>query len=192
MTTYLPILQSLLPSGAAWTRDPDAVLTRFLSAVGDGLGQADHRAENLITEADPRTTLEMLVDWERALGLPDPCTGVPETVAGRQRQVYSRWTARGGQSAAYFISLAQALGYVISIGEHRQALCTDPCTVALDPAPWHHVFEVKAPPVTIHELDCVAGGCDEPLRIWGNIALECALSRYAPAHSLVHFLYGDP
>jgi uncharacterized protein YmfQ (DUF2313 family) len=83
------------------------------------------------------------------------------------------------------------LGYQITITEHRQFTCESPCTDALDPPPWHHVWDVNAPAVTITTMDCHAGGCDEPLRTWGNQALECALRRYAPAHSLVRFVYGD-
>lgn len=190
MVDYLPTLQALLPPGAAWSRDPAALLTQILAALADGLAAAHARAEGLGEEADPRSALEMLVDWERALGLPDACTGTPDTVAGRQRLVHARWTARGGQSCAYFTALAEALGYTITITEHRQATCESPCTDPLDPPPWHHVFEVNAPSVTVHTLTCT-GGCDEPLRSWGNQALECALSRYAPAHSLVRFVYGD-
>lgn len=188
---YLQMLQALLPPGAAWSRDPQAILTMVLGGIADGLAQVHARAEGIISEADPRTTLEMLTDWERMLGLPDACTGVPETIAGRQRLVHARWTARGGQSATYYTAVAAALGYTITISEHRQATCESPCTAALDPPPWHHVYEVNAAAVTVAELDCVAGGCDEPLRTWGNQALECALTRLAPAHALVRFVYGE-
>ena len=42
----------------------------------------------LIDESDPRSTLEMLNDWERAFGLPDSCTDAADTLAERQNALH--------------------------------------------------------------------------------------------------------
>lgn len=120
---YLDQLQKLLPRGAAWTRNPDATLTKFLGAWADGLARVDARALQLVEEADPRTTLELLSDWEGFAGLPDPCTVEATTLQERRARLGAKLTTTGGQSRAYFIALAAALGYTITIDEYRPFMC---------------------------------------------------------------------
>ncbi len=45
---YLKTLQSLLPSGRAWTRDPDATLTDVLSVFAFALAQVDRQAHAVL------------------------------------------------------------------------------------------------------------------------------------------------
>lgn len=70
---YLAQLRALMPSGAAWPRHDDARLSQLLSGFSAELARIDGRALQLFDEIDPRTTAEMLLDWERVAGLPDPC-----------------------------------------------------------------------------------------------------------------------
>lgn len=73
-TDYLRQLQSLLPPGPAWPKDDGATLTRLFGALSSELARVDGRAWQLVEEADPRTTGELLADWERSAGLPDICS----------------------------------------------------------------------------------------------------------------------
>lgn len=186
---YTAQLQALLPSGAAWPREPEAALTRLLDALAAELAIIDGRAAQLIEEADPRSTSELLPDWERVVGLPDPCAGDDQTLAGRRERLVQKLTTRGGQSRAYFIRLAAALGYPITITEFRPFTCNSYCDDGLDPDPWRFVWRVNAPAVTIRPFTAESG-CDEPIRAWGNEVLECAISRHKPAHTNVIFGYG--
>lgn len=70
---YLDQLLALLPPGAALVREPGSPLVRVLGVTAAELARVDARAEQLLLEADPQETAEMLSDWERALGLPDIC-----------------------------------------------------------------------------------------------------------------------
>lgn len=197
---YLARLQDLLPTGAVWPRDDDSWLTRLLLGLAGGFSRTRNRAVDLLDQlVDPRNAVELLTDWEAELDLPDPCAGQAETVAERQARAYDKLTARADQRPAYFIARAAALGFTVTVTEHAPAHCQSDCTAALDPDevivggqqwPWRYVFEINAPADTIHELDCVSGGCDEPLRNWGNQILECVLTRIAPAHTLIRFTYG--
>ena len=72
-SAYLSQLIGLLPPGDALAREPGSFLERLLSVPAAELARVDGRVEALITESDPARTTEMLVDWERALGLPDAC-----------------------------------------------------------------------------------------------------------------------
>ncbi len=186
---YTDQLQSLLPRGLAWPREPEAALTRLIGTVGTELANVDRRARNLIEEADPRTTLELLADWERVLGLPDPCAGDVQTLEGRRERVVQKYTMRGGQSRSYLIGLAAALGYEITITEFDPATCESACDTAIYSAEWRFVYRVNAPEVTIRVASCNSG-CDEPLRNWGNEVLECNIRQHTHSHLHVLFSYG--
>lgn len=109
---YRSQLQALLPSGAAWPREPGAILTKTLHAVADELARVDVRADDLLTESDPRSTFELLGDWERAFGLPAACVPAGQTTTERRSALAAKVAALGGQSRAYFLELANAIGYV--------------------------------------------------------------------------------
>lgn len=191
--SYRKQLQGLLPRGLAWPRDMMAGLTSILQAIADELARVDRRGDDLMREANPRTTVEMLPDWERAFGLPDPCitTSDEMTQAERRNILMARITGIGGQSREYFIGVAADLGYVISIDEFRPFRAG--ISVAGDPltnGDWVFTWRVNAPPVTIIPFLAGAGAAGEPLRTWGNEQLECTLSRLKPAHTILQFAYG--
>ena len=70
---YTQILQALLPQGRIWPRDSEATLTNLLQSWADEMARVDGRADDLMDEVDPSTTLEMLSDFERVCGLPGKC-----------------------------------------------------------------------------------------------------------------------
>ncbi|MBF0248045.1 MAG: DUF2313 domain-containing protein [Alphaproteobacteria bacterium] len=188
---YLAQLQQLLPSGAAWPRDDDAVLTQLLRAMAARLAAAHGRTGDLADELDPRTARELLADWERVLGLPDACSATTDTVGERQAMCHAKLTATGGQSAGYFIDLAQRLGYAVTITEYRPfragaSRAGDPCCSA----DWRFVWDVNAPATTVRPFRAGEGSAGEPLRSWGNEILECAIGQTKPAHTNVNFTYG--
>lgn len=187
---YLSLYQGLLPVGGAWPREPQATLTKVLSAEADELTRIHNRAVDLLDEADPRDTTEMIGDWERVTALPDKCSAAyVTTLQERRAAVVARLTARGGQSRAFYIALAAALGYTVAITEFRPFTCETPCANAIYDEAWRFTWRVDAPEVTIREFSC-ASPSDEPLRKWGNELLECAIRRVKPAHTNVLFGYG--
>ena len=81
-------------------------------------GDFEQRASLLLeVESDPRITIELLPDWERNWGLPDPCFPSATTIAERQRMLVLHMTWVGGQSRQYFIDLMAWLGYTVQIEE---------------------------------------------------------------------------
>jgi uncharacterized protein YmfQ (DUF2313 family) len=187
--TYRQLLTGLLPQGDAWSREPGSVLGRLLEGFGAEPARAHNRLLDLLDEADPRTTLELLPEWERFAGLPDPCSGLAPSLAGRREQLTAKVTQRGGQTPAYFIGLAASLGFVVTITEFPAFDCGSDCDAAVNGPAWLFAWQVNAPETTISEMGCESF-CDEPLRHWGNEPLECALSRLKPAHTHVMFAYG--
>lgn len=187
---YLRQQQALLPPGPALSRDSGSVITAVLQIFADTWARLHNRAVDMLDEADPRTTRELLTDWERVAGLPDSCFGTEQTVQERRAALVAQLTARGGQSPAYFIEIAGRLGYEVTVTEYRPfragSLSGDP----LCDDEWWFVWQINAPATTIREFSAGISSAGEPLRKWGNEPLECTVVRYEPAHTLVKFSYG--
>jgi uncharacterized protein YmfQ (DUF2313 family) len=117
---YAEVLSELLPIGQAWPRDEGEALMQVVRGLCQIWGDFEVRASTLLeTESDPRITNEMLPDWERNWGLPDPCYQEPTTVPERQRALVQRMTIEGAQSREFFIGVAAYIGYAITISEFR-------------------------------------------------------------------------
>ncbi|MBR0879609.1 uncharacterized protein YmfQ (DUF2313 family) [Bradyrhizobium barranii subsp. barranii] len=118
---YRDAFLELLPQGQAWPKHSiDSVLWQAVDGLCKYWGYVDSRAADLLEiESDPRKTLELLPDWERNWGLPDPCYAHPLTIAERQRELVMRMTLLGGQSRQFYIDAAAYIGYDISITEYR-------------------------------------------------------------------------
>ena len=186
---YLSQLQALLPPGAAWPREDGQTLTEFLHALAEEFARIDGRASDIIREMDPRTVIEMLTDWERAYGLPDPCTQAADTIPERINVLYEKVIRVGDQSPQYFIDVAAQLGFEITITEFFPFTVGSLANELLYGQAWRFAWRVNAPAETVTLFD-MRSGVDEPLRDWGNEILECVISRLKPAHTHVQFAYG--
>ncbi len=188
---YQQLLFALLPQGAVWPRDPDSTLGQTLAALAEEMARVDARALDLLDEADPRTTYELLPDWEQTCGLPDACAGLGASLQERRAAVVARVTHRGGQSPAYFQDLAASLGYAATVSEHRPfraglGRSGDPVYGADWVFAWRVTTSQAAPRVLFRAGQSAAG---ERLASWGLEPLECAVRAAAPAHTHVIFSY---
>jgi len=186
---YLAALQALLPSGLAWPRDAEAELTHLLDAIAAEFERLDGRADTLLNDADPRTTYEMLADWERIAGLPSACmAGISQSVAERRDALLAALTERGGQSRAYFIAIAAKLGYTITITENRTRRCGFLCGTPFGGSDWQLTWDINAPLNTVRRRACGAP-CGEAFGTWQNTLLECLINDDKPAHTAVRYIY---
>ena len=210
-TTFAHALMSLLPSGEIWPRTPNSVLVRAVSALAQVTGRWASRCGNLlIIEAYPPSSLEMLPDWERVLGLPEPCLPMADpTISERQQQVAEKLARRPGrQDGDYFVGLAAALGYAITITEYIPAQCgITQCGVssASAKAPYsisgagcgtpaiRYVWSitVTGPRLTWFAAGGGGGraGLDPHVRIRSAEDLACLLGKIRPAHTRLVFNY---
>jgi uncharacterized protein YmfQ (DUF2313 family) len=185
---YARAALGLLPPGAAYPRDLDSTRGRLFAALGEGLADIEAALEQLLLERSPRTAFLLLREWEISLGLPDECSASAETIAERRAAAHARWIATGGQSPAYFEMVAKALGYDVTITQHRarwfgrrrfgefyggedmQFVMTVACTKGtIRPRTYGQAFH------------------GEPFTRWGNEPLVCMMRRLAPAHMTVIF-----
>lgn len=190
---YIELLKGLLPRGLAWTRELGTYFHKMLEAMAEEFARYDVRiGTDLINEADPSTTLELLSDWERVVGLPDPCSEeVSETVALRRSDVIRKLNARGGQSRQFFIDLAAGFGYTITISDilpfrSGRNRCGDRCY----DKDWQFVWLVHSPTIISKYFLCGDGRCGDRLRVWRDVELECVINGKKPAHTRVFFTYG--
>lgn len=190
--SYRQMLQGLLPPGEAWTREADSILGRVLAAAGDGLARAHGRALDLLDERDPRSTTELLTDWERVAGLPDECAPDDLTTAERREQLHSRLAGTGGQTVAYLKSVAADLGFDVEIRDDFPVATARSLKAgdALYGPAWGYALRVTAPSQSIRVFQAGRNAAGDPLRVWGREALmECVIRRDAPAHSPLYFQY---
>ena len=190
---YLEQLKTLLPPGQAFPREAGSTLHDLLDGMSIELARVDGRGEALPAEANPASTSELLGDWERVAGLPDKCSGVlEETLQGRKAALLTKLTSTGGQSAAYFIELAAALGYTVTIEEFRPFRAgVSRAGDALTNGAWAYTWLVRAPAVSITEFRAGLSAAGERLRTWGNDTLECKINQLKPAHTIALFAYGE-
>lgn len=143
-------------------------------------------------EADPRSTYDLLEEFEQAYGVPDLCSELELTVADRRLALLGKIAEVGGQTPAYFESIARALGYADAhVVEYLPMTCVDECTDALSGDGWRNCWAIRsASPTRVTYLDC-AGPCTEPLANWALIEpLQCVINRLKPAHTLCYFDFG--
>jgi uncharacterized protein YmfQ (DUF2313 family) len=206
---YAQALLNLLPYGQAWPRHPFSTLVQTINGLANYWGFVDGRAADLLErESDPRATFELLPDWERNFGLPDPCLSNPPTdLRSRRIALVAKMTMLGAQSRQFFIDVAAKLGYRITITEYVPYMCgisrcgdtrgrfnpDDPTRYywTLGPAEKRFYWTVHVDSLGLYKFYVASNqvGIDRLLRIGTATDLECILNRWKPAHTQIIFDY---
>jgi len=214
---YTQAFLRLLPTGQAWPRAPDSTLARAVDGLCQYWGFVDGRAADLLErESDPRITFELLTDWEKAWGLPDPCFPAATTVGERQRMLVLYMTWFGAQSRAYFHALMEFIGFSINdIKEFSPFMAglsqvgeTRPLTFAggvnaidesknfrwyIGPPEQRFAWSVNmgTPSITWFRAASGQAGVDPHVRVGVPDDLQCLLNRWKPAHTDLIFDLSD-
>lgn len=167
---FLFSLRGLLPFGVMWSRDGDTILNSLLRALSYSFTFIVRRAVNLIDEADPRTTTEMLPDWERLLALPD-CVPGPTLLEDRRGAAVTRLRGSLSSSIPNLIAAAATIGYTITITTFKPFVAGSAAGDSLTQHPWQFVWQVETP----------HGSAD--------VLLECILEQRSPRHTSLQFYY---
>jgi uncharacterized protein YmfQ (DUF2313 family) len=215
---YAQQFLTLLPQGQAWPREPDSTLSRACDGLSQYWGFVDGRAADLLErESDPRQTIEILPEWEKAWGLPDPCFPSATTIAERQLMLVLFMTWMGGQSRQYFKDVAEWVGYTIEIKEFAPFMCgvsqvgdtrmPPPASPITDqnfrwyigPPEQRFVWTVNVGQVGLTWFRAASGqaGVDHHLEFSIPDELICLLTRWKPAHTFIvpdfsYLAYGGP
>jgi len=188
---YADQLELLLPPGRLEAHPVGPNTRALIEAIAEEFARTHERVVQLAAEQAPRSTSEMISDWEKTLGLPDACVGGSNSIDERRAQIMSRLAVQGGNSRAATTALALALGYPITIEEHivlRVGFRVGDRTYGvLGGWPW--TFTVHAPVATARFFYAGSSGAGDPLSSFSNTPLECSIQRTAAAHAHVLFSY---
>lgn len=190
---YVGQIKALLPPGVAWNRDDvSSTCALMIECWAWELTRIDARIQSLIEEADPRTCIETFNEWLIQWGVPDPCLElwgamtnaglVPEVL---RKALVQKISEPGGNSLGFFVRLAKAYGYDITIFDrsgsfHVMSYITDPISAKVKPHHWYALVYKGGGTVTWHNTK---GDATEPIAWWGDKIIECLLRRYCPAHT---------
>ena len=193
---YLRLLQSLLPKGKAWNRDEGSVLTEFLYGQADEFARVDERSNDLLQERDTRYTSELLVDHETDLGLPDECSPDSQTIQERRAAAHGRLISLGGQSPAYFIDLALAYGWTVTITEYSAFICGEHaagegCGDSDNFFYWKVTITIGGGNIIYFAAGESESG-DLLSFLSGSNTMLCYFEKYKPAHTVLIWEYDGP
>ena len=167
----LESLAGLMPQGKAWPRDLDAEETRLVLALSHEYSRVRRRGRRLLEELDPRTTFELLTDWERVYGI-TPASGA--TIASRRQALWAKMLRRMGQTKAHYTALAASVGANdVEFSGYPIATCASACTASLYDWHWRSAW-----------LTTVYGAVD-------HSALESAFLAARQLHTYPLFTYAD-
>lgn len=182
-------LKKLLPYGPAWDTEESLLADKMVEAWAQEYARIHADIERLVEEADPRTTLELLSDYERIFGLPTDCmVGIDQTIQQRRNALIAQMVSVGGQSRAYFTALAAAAGYTISITEFSPHTFLADFAYPFYGTDWAYAWQVNGVSFGVVIYFFFNGGFNEPFASWDANLLTCLINRFKPAHTVVLYI----
>lgn len=206
---YLTLLRNLLPPGRLWRPLDQPVFNSLLQSKAVEFCRVEERVADLLREADPRQSDELLDEWEDLLGIPDECTESDRTLSERRSQIVQKLTNVGGLSAEFYEFLAAQLGFSVTVENrldflagrgragdalwnyfNRTFVAGSTAGTALKEVGWRFYFNVEMPVAAaeVFEAGDVAG---TPLREFTNPLIECTIRKLKPAHAGVTFTFKE-
>lgn len=121
---YVALIKNLLPPGPAWPRDDEtSPLAVVIEEIADLCAALDRQACELVEESDPETCAQSFLSWENDWGLPDECVTAfseeEQTMSSRRNLLVFKASLQGGQSAAFFESVALLFGRRVTVEDMR-------------------------------------------------------------------------
>jgi len=171
-TDYAAAMRMLLPRGKVWPTDSSSTQSKVIDGLAITAQRSDSAAVDLVTGAFPSTADQLIPEWNKTLGLPDSGLGTITSTSVNRQQILTKLTATGGQSIAYFQSLASALGFTISITEFVRHTVSTPVSQPINGIYWPFGWKVTVLSSTT------------PSNLQ---SLKAIFNRYKPAHTVLYF-----
>ena len=92
-------------------------LRDLLKGLSQEFVYVNDKLNEILNEHDPRITTKFIGEWEKALGIPDDCIKVAETLEERRLNILLKIKASGLTTKQDYIDLAELAGLEIEI-EH--------------------------------------------------------------------------
>ena len=110
------------------------------------------------------------------------------TTQERRARILARLIERFEPTPAAIIGLAARLGSTVTLSEFRPHDCEMGCEAPVLDEAWAHAFQVAGGAQQVVEFTC-EDTSETPLSQWRTGAYECAIRRFAPAHTVPIFSY---
>ena len=189
---FLRQFMDLPPPGRAFSRDMDSVRSQVFTPPANALASLHAGAMRLLDrEGSPYYAIDLLPEWEAEYGLPDPCSAPNASIPQRRAALLAKIAAIGGQSPEYFISVAAAMGYTITVQEITPLRLGsfrfgDP----LAGPGWQYVWRVIVPSITVRSFTLGSSALGDRFATVSASDLQCRLNALKPAHTLLQFVFG--
>jgi len=110
------------------------------------------------------------------------------TTQERRQRILARLIERFEPTPAAIVGLAARLGDSVTLTEFRPHTCEDSCEAPVLDEPWAHAFQIAGGAQQVVEFTC-EDTSETPLSQWRTGRYECAIRRFAPAHTVPIFTY---
>lgn len=190
---FLQAFLNLMPRGRAWAKYVGSNMSTALATLMPTYELSSLAATNLLYDIFPANTLALIPEWQKSLGLPDPCSGDVSTTDQQRAQIVARFIAAGGQSIPFIIAYALNLGFVITITENDLGFLMGINALgdgAFGSDTDIFIWTVNAPLYGLHFFEMGVNVMNDFLGYFDeNTVLECEIRALAPAQTFVNFLY---
>ncbi|MCX8962127.1 DUF2313 domain-containing protein [Erwinia psidii] len=162
-----------------------------LRSEGNTLALAELKSDEILTGITPIFVTSLLTDWERVLGLTSDGS---MTLLQRRQQVIAAINATGGLSRRYFIGLAQALGYDITIDEpepFRAGKNRAGDRIWIPEIIFVWIVNISEGTVPVYRFRAGSSVASERLLSFGTNLIENLFKDLKPAHTQVIFNYQE-
>lgn len=115
---HVTAIAANLPSGRVWVPKMlrGSNLNGLLRGIASEFLRMDEMLERYVDQSVPTETVDYLEEWERALGIPDPCVPLETEIAKRQRNIEIKLAILGGiLTKEDFEFLASLFGLTVSV-----------------------------------------------------------------------------
>ena len=155
-------------------------------ALADQFHEIDLAATGLLDEIRPNTTVDLLPDWERVVGLPDECSELASNIAERRAAVLSILVSQPNLNPSSYEAIAEEFGVTITVRELDRTAANAIPNLNTTGGRWRFVWWIDIPSTADVRYFTTLSDVLTPLRdVERNPELECRLRRVAPAHTLV-------
>jgi len=187
---YQHQLKQLHPRGKLWTsllRD-DSVYSKFLKGIATEFARIDGRVSDLLDEADPRSTVELLPGWEQGFDIPGVCGYMGASVEERQQILTSKVIEEAKDSNQELIDVAERIDFApASITEYESHSVDSNVDMPLYDENQRFVITLLATEKPVNAFN-VDDDVDNSLgEFLPREKLICAIRERAPAHIFVLF-----
>ncbi|WP_140918461.1 YmfQ family protein [Limnobaculum xujianqingii] len=184
------LLALLLPPVSYDDKGPR--ISAELAAEGAQLDAVKAKSIEILSAVTPFNAGNLLADWERVYGL---VIHAEATYQERLSRVLAKMAETGGLSIPYFINLAAAMGYDITIDELQPfRVSANRCgdTLYTEDIIWVWRVNILNSEIPTYHFRTGASGAGERLLAFGDSQLETVFNDLKPAETLCIFAYQKP